>query len=80
MQNLFNVEAEPVNSKGYSRGRTFKMKKKKAIRMSKDDFYEKERAKRPIYHDQELHSLMLSLLLCLLLQPERGTLDNLYCH
>ena len=41
--------------------------KKKAIRMSKEDFYEKERKMRPIYEDPELHTLMLSLMLCLLL-------------
>jgi len=34
---------------------------------------------RPIYQDEELHVLMISLLVCLLLSPERGTLDDLYC-
>jgi len=32
-------------------------------------FYMKERVKRPIYQDQEMHSLVLSLILCLLLNP-----------
>lgn len=79
-QNLMNMDSESMINKSLTRGKSVKLKKKKAIRISKDGFYEKERIKRPIYHDQELHSLMLSLLLCLLLQPERGTLDNLYCH
>ena len=34
---------------------------------------------RPIYQDDELHVLMLSLMMCLLLKPARGTLDELYC-
>lgn len=38
----------------------------------------KERSVRPIYQDDELHVLMLSLMMCLLLKPERGTLDELY--
>ena len=42
-------------------------------------FYMKERAARPIYQDDELHVLMLSLMMCLLLKPQRGTLDEYYC-
>lgn len=42
-------------------------------------YYKKERSMRPIYQDEELHSLMISLIVCLLLNPERGTLDDLYC-
>ena len=48
--------------------------------MSKDEFYVQEKSKRPLYQDEELHSLMLSLVICLLLQPQRGNLDELYCH
>jgi hypothetical protein len=39
----------------------------------------RERSERPIYYDDELHVLMLSLMMCLLLKPQRGTLDELYC-
>ena len=42
-------------------------------------FYMKERSMRPIYQDEELHTGMLALIVCLLLTPERGTLDDLYC-
>lgn len=42
-------------------------------------YYKKERSMRPIYQDEELHSLMISLIICVLLNPERGTLDDLYC-
>ena len=41
-------------------------------------FYMKERNVRPIYQDDELHVLMISLIMCLLLKPDRGTLDELY--
>lgn len=47
--------------------------------VSEEVFYMKERSVRPIYQDDELHVLMLSLMMCLLLKPERGTLDELYC-
>jgi len=47
--------------------------------MTEEDFYMRERNTRPIYLDDELHVLMLSLMMCLLLKPERGTLDELYC-
>ena len=47
--------------------------------LSQELFYLKERSARPIYQDEELHVLMLSLTVCLLLRPERGTLDDLYC-
>jgi hypothetical protein len=47
--------------------------------MTEEDFYMRERHTRPIYLDDELHVLMLSLMMCLLLKPERGTLDDLYC-
>ena len=43
-------------------------------------FYMKERQARPIYEDEEMHTLVISLILCLLLKPERGTLDELYCR
>lgn len=42
-------------------------------------YYLKERSMRPIYQDEELHVLMISMIVCLLLTPERGTLDDLYC-
>jgi len=41
-------------------------------------FYLKERAKRPLYQDPHMHALVLSLIMCLLLKPQRGTLDELY--
>jgi hypothetical protein len=44
-----------------------------------EPFYMRERTMRPIYQDEELHSLMIALIICLLLTPERGTLDDLYC-
>lgn len=47
--------------------------------MTEANFYLKERNARPIYQDEELHVLMISLLVCLLLRPERGILDDLYC-
>ena len=47
--------------------------------VTEEVFYMKERSVRPIYQDDELHVLMLSLMMCLLLKPERGTLDELYC-
>eukprot|EP00347_Sterkiella_histriomuscorum_P005241 403357349 len=47
--------------------------------MTEANFYQKERNARPIYQDEELHVLMISLLSCLLLKPERGILDDLYC-
>ena len=47
--------------------------------VSEEVFYLKERSVRLIYQDDELHVLMLSLMMCLLLKPERGTLDELYC-
>ena len=47
--------------------------------MSEATFYIKERSARPIYRDEDLHVLMLSLITCLLLKPERGILDDLYC-
>lgn len=47
--------------------------------VTEEVFYMKERGVRPIYQDEELHVLMLSLMMCLLLKPERGTLDEFYC-
>lgn len=49
------------------------------MEVSEEVFYLKERSVRPIYQDDELHELMISLMMCLLLKPERGTLDELYC-
>ncbi|CAD8058754.1 unnamed protein product [Paramecium primaurelia] len=42
-------------------------------------FYFSERKLRKIYSDEELHANCLSLLICLLIKPIRGTLDDLYC-
>jgi hypothetical protein len=44
-----------------------------------EGYYNRERSMRPIYQDEDLHALMISLTICLLLTPERGTLDDLYC-
>jgi hypothetical protein len=63
-----------------SKIKSFYQTKKKAIKMSKEEYYEQERRVRPVYQDAELHSLMVSVVICLLLQPQRGTLDELYCH
>ncbi|CAD8067421.1 unnamed protein product [Paramecium sonneborni] len=47
---------------------------------AKDDlFYLSERKLRKIYSDEELHANCLSLLICLLIKPIRGILDDLYC-
>jgi hypothetical protein len=59
----FSESKKPVMQKNKS----MKLKKKKGVRVSRDDFYMMERAKKPIYLDQELHSLMISLAFCLLL-------------
>jgi hypothetical protein len=48
--------------------------------MDEKKFYLKERHIRPIYEDEEMQTLVISLILCLLLKPERGTLDELYCR
>jgi len=42
-------------------------------------FYFEGRQRRRIYEDPELHSLMLTLILTLLLTPKRGLLDARYC-
>lgn len=42
-------------------------------------FYLKERNNRLLYHDPELQVLLISLLMCLIITPSRGTLDELYC-
>jgi serine/threonine protein kinase len=42
-------------------------------------FYMKERNNRLVYNDQELHALLISLVICLIITPSRGTLDDLYC-
>lgn len=42
-------------------------------------FYLKERNNRLLYHDPELQTLIISLVLCLIITPARGTLDELYC-
>lgn len=44
-----------------------------------DDFYKRERSFRGIYHDDELHALIIFLIFSLMLTPQRGTLDDLYC-
>lgn len=59
---------------------TFKVTKKKAPKITRDSYYAQERQKRPLYQDKELHCMVLSLVLCLLLEPHRGKLDDLYCH
>lgn len=43
------------------------------------DLYNQERSFRGIYHDDELHALIIFLIFSLILTPQRGTLDNLYC-
>ena len=43
------------------------------------NFYNKERSNRLLYHDTELHVLIISIVTCLILTPTRGTLEELYC-
>jgi len=43
------------------------------------DLYQQERSFRGIYHDEELHALIIYLIFSLILTPQRGTLDDLYC-
>jgi len=47
--------------------------------ISLNDAYKQARNKRGIYMDDELHWLMIFLIFSLILTPERGTLDDLYC-
>jgi serine/threonine protein kinase len=42
-------------------------------------FYMKERNNRLLYNDPELHVLIVSLVMCLIITPSRGTFDDLYC-
>jgi hypothetical protein len=41
--------------------------------------YKNDRILRGIYHDDELHALIIFLIFSLILTPQRGTLDDLYC-
>jgi hypothetical protein len=43
------------------------------------DIYNQERSVRGIYNDDELHALIIFLIFSLILTPQRGTLDDLYC-
>jgi hypothetical protein len=43
------------------------------------NFFNKERANRLLYHDSDLHVLIISIVICLILTPTRGTLEELYC-
>lgn len=47
--------------------------------LTENTFYYSERRLRKIYDDDELHVLVLSLVISLLLTPNRGVLDELYC-
>lgn len=47
--------------------------------LTENTFYYSERRLRKIYDDDELHVLVLSLVISLLLTPNRGVLDDLYC-
>lgn len=42
------------------------------------EMYKNEKMLRGIYHDDELHSLIIFLIFSLILTPQRGTLDDLY--
>ena len=44
-----------------------------------NNFYNKERSNRLLYHDTELHVLIISVVVCLVLTPTRGSLEELYC-
>ena len=48
--------------------------------MKEPEFYERERRQREIYADSDLQVTIIGLILCLLLTPTRGTLDELYCY
>ena len=41
--------------------------------------YYTERQLKKLYEDDELHVLLVSLLMSLLLTPERGVLEEMYC-
>jgi len=43
-------------------------------------FYFEGRQRRWIYCDDEMHTLILALILALLVKPEKGLLDPRYCH
>ena len=47
--------------------------------LTENTFYYAERKLRKLYEDQTLHSLVISLIISVILSPERGTLENLYC-
>jgi len=42
-------------------------------------FYLKERNNRLLYHDNELQIYIIGLIMCLIITPFRGTLDEVYC-
>ncbi len=42
-------------------------------------FYLKERNNRLLYHDTELQIYIIGLIMCLIIMPTRGTLDEIYC-
>ena len=48
---------------------TFKYLLSENQEVSEEVFYKKERGVRPIYQDEELQVLMLSVMMCLLLKP-----------
>ena len=48
--------------------------------MKEPEFYERERRQREIYADSDLQVTIIGLIICLLLTPTRGTLDELYCY
>ena len=44
-----------------------------------NDLYEQEKGQRGIYYDDELHTMFIYLIFSLILTPQKGTLDDLYC-
>ncbi len=42
-------------------------------------YYLKERNNRLLYHDLDLQNYIISLIICLIITPKRGTLDENYC-
>lgn len=75
----FQVLINQKNQNQSSNQNTLNLTISAPLELSEQQFYIKERNARPIYQDEDLHVMMLSLILCLLLKPERGILDDLYC-
>lgn len=61
----------------YSKATTDNLKEEDMLNLN--IFYSKERNNRLLYNDKELQSLIVAIIMCLIVNPNRGTLDELYC-